>query len=135
MRILLDTPVWLWMIADPDQMSDEARQALMDPENELYLSAAAVWEIALEHAAGRITYSGSPSVQVPFHIKRSGVTILPVSADHALNAAALPPHSGDRFDRMMVAQAIAEELTLATADDSLQAYGVPLLKVRRAKRP
>jgi PIN domain nuclease of toxin-antitoxin system len=135
MRILLDPLVWLWMIADPDQLTDEAQQAFADTENELYLSAAGVWKIAMEHAAGRIKYSGSPAVQVPFHIKRSGVTLLPITADHALAAAALPMHHRDTFDRMMIAQATSEQLTLATANDSLSAYGVPLLNVRRSANP
>lgn len=127
MRLLLDTHVWLWMIGEQERLNEPTRAALSDPENDIFLSAAAVWELAIKHAGGKLKYTGSPAVQVPFHIKRSGVLPLPISNDHALAAAALPMHHRDPFDRMMIAQALAEELTLATADDRLSAYEVPLL--------
>ena len=127
MRLLLDTHVWLWMIGEDERLNEPTRAALSDPENDIFLSAAAVWELAIKHAAGKLKYTGSPGVQVPIHIKRSGVLPLPITADHGLAAAALPMHHRDPFDRMMIAQALAEELTLATADDRLSAYEVPLL--------
>ena len=127
MRLLLDTRVWLWLISEDDRLNEPTRAALSIPENDILLSAAAVWELAIKHAAGKLKYTGSPAVQVPFHIKRSGVLLLPITADHALAAAALPMHHRDPFDRMMIAQALAEELTLSTADDRLSAYEVPLL--------
>ena len=127
MRLLLDTHVWLWLIGEDDRLNEPTRAALSDPENDIFLSAAAVWELAIKHAAGKLKYTGSPAVQVPFHIKRSGVRPLPITAEHALAAAALPMHHRDPFDRMMIAQALAEELTLSTADDRLSAYEVPLL--------
>jgi PIN domain nuclease of toxin-antitoxin system len=129
MRLLLDTSVWLWMIADDRRLTDEVRAALEDSSSEIYLSAAALWELAIKTSAGRVRYSGSPSVQIPIHLERSGVYPLPVTADHAIAAADLPMHHRDPFDRMMVAQARVEELTLATADRRLEAYGVPLLEV------
>ena len=127
MRLLLDTHVWLWWIGDVDRLNEPTRSALSEPENDMFLSAAAVWELSIKHAAGKLKYTGSPAVQVPFHIKRSGVLPLPITPDHALAAGALPMHHRDPFDRMMIAQALAEDLTLATADDRLSAYGVPLL--------
>lgn len=127
MRLLLDTHVWLWMIAEDERLNEPTRAALSDPENDIYLSAAAVWELAIKHAAGKLKYTGSPAIQVPLHIKRSGVLPLPITAEHVLAAATLPMHHSDPFDRMMIAQALAEELTMATADDRLSAYGVPLL--------
>ncbi len=129
MRLLLDTHVWLWMLSGEERLSTESRTILADPENELFLSAAAVWEIAIKHAAGKLRYSGSPATQIPIHIKRSGVRPLAISADHALAAGLLPLHHRDPFDRMMVAQAQADELTLATVDDRLAAYDVRLLNV------
>lgn len=129
MRLLLDTHVWLWMVSDADQLGDEARTALTHPDNDLYLSVAAVWEIGIKHAAGKLRYPGSPSVQVPLHMQRSGVSLLAVGVEHALAAAALPKHHRDPFDRMMIAQAQAEEMTLATADARFGAYDVPLLMV------
>jgi PIN domain nuclease of toxin-antitoxin system len=127
MRLLLDTHVWLWMIGEDERLNEPTRAALIDPENDIFLSAAAVWELAIKHAAGKLKYTGSPAVQVSTHIKRSGVLPLPITADHALAAAALPMHHRDPFDRMMIAQALAEELTLSTADRRLSVYEVPLL--------
>lgn len=129
MRLLLDTHVWLWMISADDRLSAESRSLLQDPQTDVYLSVAAVWEIGIKHAAGKLRYSGSPSVQVPIHIQRSGVAILQIEVQHALAAAALPMHHRDPFDRLMIAQAQAEELTLATADQRLGAYDVSLLDV------
>ena len=129
MRLLLDTQVWLWLIGDEDRLTPEARSMLAAPDSELFLSIAAVWEIAIKTAAGKLRYSGHPSVQVPLHISRSGVIPLGISVEHALAAAALPMHHRDPFDRMMIAQAQAEELTLATADERFKAYDVRLLEV------
>jgi PIN domain nuclease of toxin-antitoxin system len=115
------------MISDEGRLSAAIRGKLVDPDTELYLSIAAVWEIAIKHAAGKLRYSGSPSVQVPAHIRRSGVVPLPISVDHALASASLPQHHRDPFDRMMIAQARAEEMTLATADERLKQYDVPIV--------
>jgi PIN domain nuclease of toxin-antitoxin system len=126
-RLLLDTHVWLWSISAPDRLSPQVREQLDDPTTELYLSVAAVWEIAIKHAAGKLRYSGSPQTQVPIHIRRSGVATLGITVDHALQAAALPMHHRDPFDRLMLAQAASEQLVFATANARLAAYGVPLL--------
>ena len=127
MRLLLDTHVWLWMIGEDDRLNEPTRAALRDPENDVFLSVAAVWELAIKHAAGKLKYTGSPAVEVPIHIKRSGVLPLPITVDHGLAAAALPTYHRDPFDRMMIAQAVVEELTLSTADHRLSAYEVPVL--------
>ena len=129
MRLLLDTHVWLWLIGDADRLRPEARTTLAAPDSELFLSVAAVWEIAIKTAAGKLRYVGQPAVQLPIHITRSGVIPLGISIEHALAAAALPMHHRDPFDRMMIAQAQAEELTLATADERFKAYEVRLLEV------
>lgn len=129
MRLLLDTHVWLWLIGDADRLTPESRAVLASPDTELFLSVAAVWEIAIKTSAGKLRYVGQPAVQLPLHITRSGVMPLGISVDHALAAAALPMHHRDPFDRMMIAQAQAEELTLATADERFNAYDVRLLNV------
>lgn len=127
MKLLLDTHVWLWSISAPERLAAPVREQLADPAAELYLSVAAVWEIAIKHAAGKLRYSGSPQTQVPIHIQRSGVAILGITVDHALRAAALPMHHRDPFDRLMLAQAAEQNLVFATADARLAVYGVPLL--------
>lgn len=127
MRILLDTHVWLWAIGAPDRLPVPVREQMADPAAELYLSVAAVWEIGIKHAAGKLRYSGSPQTQIPIHIQRSGVAILGITVEHALRAAALPMHHRDPFDRLMLAQAAEAQLVFATSDTRLEAYGVPLL--------
>ena len=124
MRLLLDTRVWLWMIGPADRLRDDVRAALADPANELLLSVAAVWEIAIKHAAGRLPLVTPPSILVPAHLARSGVAPLAVGVGHALRAAELPMHHRDPFDRLMVAQALEEQMTLVTADPRLRRYGV-----------
>lgn len=132
MKLLLDTQVWLWMIGPAHRLSDAGRSLLEDRQNDLFLSAAAVWEIGIKYAAGRLAMVSPPSILVPTHIKRSGVQPLPVGISHALLAAALPMHHRDPFDRLMVAQALEEELTLVTADPQLAAYGVATINAKGA---
>jgi PIN domain nuclease of toxin-antitoxin system len=128
-RLLLDTHVWLWMIGQSSRLPDQARATLTDESNDLYLSAVSAWEIGIKHAAGKLRFTGRPSVQLPGYVKRSGVQPLVVTLEHALRAAGLPMHHRDPFDRLMIAQAQEEELTFVTADKRLAAYDVPILEL------
>ncbi len=130
MRLLLDTGVWLWMIGASDRLSAVAKAHLADESNELYLSAAAVWEIGIKHAAGKLRFTGDPTTQIPLYITRSGVQPLSVRVEHVVRATALPAHHRDPFDRLMVAQALEDGLTLITGDGRLAAYEVPILDAR-----
>ena len=71
MRLLVDTHVWLWMVTGDERLTDDVRATLEAPDSEVYLSAAAVWELAIKAAMGKLKYSGSPAVQIPIHIQRS----------------------------------------------------------------
>jgi len=126
-KILLDTQAWLWMIGPHDRLSESARAVLKDAQNELYLSTAAVWEIGIKHAAGKLKFTGPLNVHIPMHIRRSGVRPLPPTVEHVLRAAALPMQHRDPFDRMMVAQAQEDELALLTTDARLGAYEVEII--------
>ncbi len=127
MRLLLDTHVWLWLVSDQERLSAASRELFADHENDLLLSAAAIWEIGVKLAAGKLNFTGSPRVLVPQYIKRSGVQPLAIVLEHALRAADLPPHHRDPFDRMMVAQAQHESLTLVSADSRMAAYDVAVV--------
>lgn len=127
MRLLLDTHVWLWMTTGDQRLGQRTRTLLREPESDLYLSAASVWEIGIKYASGKLRYVGDPAVLVPQHVRRTGVITLSISTDHALAAAALPMHHRDPFDRLIVAQAQAEDLTVATVDRRIAAYGVQTL--------
>ena len=127
MRILVDTQAWLWMVATPERFSPATRQLLEDPAQELLLSAASVWEIAIKAGLGRLTLPGTPETVVPEMMERSRVTALPILPTHALRVASLPHHHRDPFDRILVAQAQLEGVPVLTADSTFLAYGVEVL--------
>ncbi len=130
MRFLLDTHCWLWMQVSPKRIPARVRGTLTDPENELLLSAASSWEIAIKWALGKLPLPVPPEEYVPRCLERQGVTGLPVQHRHALHTAGLPRHHRDPFDRLLIAQAQLEKLTLVTADQQLAAYdGFDLLEV------
>lgn len=118
MRVLLDTHVFLWALTDSPRLSPEARELLADAR-EVYVSAASVWEIAIKSALGRI--DADPG-EVVAAIQRSGFLELDVTARHAAGVAALPPYHNDPFDRLLLAQAIAEPLRFLSADALLPRY-------------
>lgn len=127
MRLLLDTHVVLWAASAPDRLGALADD-LADPHNELVVSAVVTWEVAIKHALGRIDLDTPPLDFVADAMRRLGAEPLSVSHLHAGGVADLPPHHGDPFDRLLVAQAIQENLVLATADSQIAAYDV---EVRR----
>jgi PIN domain nuclease of toxin-antitoxin system len=126
-RVLLDTQVWLWMQADPDRLSEAARRIVEPAENELLLSAASSWEIAIKFGLGRLPLPEPPDRYVPDRIRRSGVTPLVVEHAHALSVASLPDHHRDPFDRLLVAQARLEGVPILTADPAFAPYQVEVI--------
>jgi PIN domain nuclease of toxin-antitoxin system len=127
MRILVDTQIWLWMQADPARLSDATRQRLVDVSNEILLSAASAWEIAIKYALGKLPLPLPPLEYVPSRMQISGTAPLPVLHAHALRVAELPAHHRDPFDRLIVAQAQLESLPVLSADRVLAAYDIELL--------
>lgn len=122
MRVLLDTHVLLWaMLNDPRLTSAQVRAI---SEGEVYLSSASVWEVGIKRAIGKL--------DVPENLFEiavdAGCRPLPISLTHAKAAAALPPHHSDPFDRMLVAQARCERLSLASSDSKFGAYDVELVR-------
>lgn len=127
MKVLLDTHAWLWLQATPDRLSGEALAVASDPENDLYLSAASAWEIAIKYALGKLPLPEPPPEYVPTRLRTSGVVPLPVEHRHALHVASLPHHHRDPFDRLLIAQARLDDLVLLTSDPGFRPYGVELL--------
>ena len=127
MRLLLDTHCWLWMRGEPARFSERSLELLRDPGSELALSAASVWEIAIKYAAGKLRLPEPPSVFVERRIEEDRLLALPISHLHVLRAGELPPHHRDPFDRLLIAQAFEEGLTIVTRGRSFKAYGVPVL--------
>lgn len=121
-RLLLDTHVVLWWLADDPELSDELKETI-DEEVDVFVSAATVWEVAIKQQIGKIT----APMDLPERIRDSELPNLAITAGHAIAAARLPPIHRDPFDRMLVAQAQSEGLALVTRDKALGNYQVPLL--------
>ena len=119
-RLLLDTHALLWWLAEPRRLNGRAYRAIADAFNEVFVSAVSGWEIAVKRALGKL--------QAPENLETSvqeqGFTPLSLTSFHAEQAGALPPHHGDPFDRMLVAQAQAEGLVLVTRDARIPLYGI-----------
>lgn len=128
MRVLLDTQVWLWMLAAPDRLSKSSRALVVSTDNELLLSAASAWEIAIKYALGKLRLPVAPGEFIPPLMNRTGVTPLAVHHRHALHVATLPPRHRDPFDRLLIAQAQLEQLPILTADRSFTLYDVETLR-------
>ena len=123
MRLLLDTHVVLWSILGDPALPDRFRAALAEPEAEVFISAASVWEVSIKRALGKL-----PVPQNLFErALEAGCIALPVRWAHARAVEALPFHHHDPFDRLLIAQARVEGLVLATADGMFARYDVPLL--------
>ena len=128
MRILLDTQPWLWMLAAPERFSDASRELVQSADNELLLSAASAWEIAIKCGLGKLQLPAEPAVSIPELMMKSATTPLPVLHGHTLHVAELPQHHLDPFDRVLVAQAQLEDLPLLTADPQFDPYDVEIIK-------
>lgn len=128
MRVLLDTQCWLWMRAAPQRLSARSRRLLTDPANELLLSAASVWELAIKTALGKVRFSDPFAEFVTSRLAEDGIVPLPVHHSHAMRVAELPTHHRDPFDRLLVAQAQIEALSLLTADRQLESYDVAVIR-------
>lgn len=124
MTYLLDTQVWLWMLARPERFRAETVAVLQDTANRLLLSATSSWEIAIKCSIGRLALPQSPDVYVPDRMRRAGVSGLPVEHVHALGVSDLPMHHRDPFDRLLIAQAQVEDLPIITADQVFEHYDV-----------
>lgn len=127
MRILLDTHCWLWMQASSKRLSPQTRLLLQDPENQLFLSAASSWEIAIKYALGKLPLPLPPMEYVRSRMETSGTLPLPIQHSHALHAGNLPRHHADPFDRLLISQAQLENLEILTADRHFKAYEVGLI--------
>ena len=122
MRLLLDTRALLWWLAD-EGLSERAREAVADPANLVAVSAASAWEISIKRALGKLAAPDNLDHQ----LAAGGFEPLPISVAHAVTAGHLPRHHEDPFDRMLIAQALAEGLTVVTRDKRFDDYGIPLL--------
>lgn len=125
MKVLLDTCSFLWVVTGSAKLSPVARREYESPDNEVLLSAASAWEIAVKYRlGGYIAISGDPEVAVPEAMGKHRIGGLPVRHDHALRVARLPLHHRDPFDRLLVAQCEIESAVLLTPDPLFAPYGI-----------
>lgn len=123
MNLLLDTHALLWWLADDGRLSPAARAAISDGDNLVAVSAASAWEISIKKALGKLQAPDDLAAV----IAECDLQPLPITIQHATLAGALPRHHDDPFDRMLVAQAAREGLTVVTAGPAFAAYGVDVL--------
>jgi PIN domain nuclease of toxin-antitoxin system len=127
MKYLLDTGVWLWTLFEPDRLSSKARDVIAGTGQEVFLSAASAWEIAIKSSSGKLRLPEPAVTFVPRRMAQQGVRPLEVSHQHALAVSQLHPHHRDPFDRLLAAQANFENMVLVSADRAFANYPVELL--------
>jgi PIN domain nuclease of toxin-antitoxin system len=123
-RLLLDTCTFLWFIEDAPQLSERARELIVDPGNEAFLSTVSIWEIAIKHALGRLPFPEPVGTFIPEMRREHGIEALPLDEESALRASTLPALHRDPFDRMLVCQAITTGSTIVTPDERITRYPV-----------
>lgn len=128
MRYLLDTHLLLWAAGDPDRLSSPARTIIESADNELIFSSASIWEVAIKASLGRSDFVVDPR-GLHGGLLNAGYEELPVRGEHAAAVADLPPHHKDPFDRMLVAQARVETVTLVTSDALVARYAGSIMRV------
>lgn len=128
MKLLLDTHVLLWAAGEPARLTTSARRLLNNADNELLFSAASLWEIAIKRTLGRDDLRVDPRL-LRRGLLDNGYVELPITSEHAVGVDVLPPLHRDPFDRLLVAQALAEGVTLVTSDAQVARYPGPIRKI------
>ena len=124
MRLLLDTHTFLWWVADAAELSPGARRVIARSQNECLVSLASCWEIAIRVSLGKLHISGTLERFIPEQMTTNGFRELTIETRHAARVARLPFHHRDPFDRLLVAQALEEDLAIVSADRVFRRYGV-----------
>ena len=127
MKLLLDTHTFLWWITDSPELSVRVRDAIRNPENELFLSVASAWEMAIKVDLGRLHLPVRPDRFSPNQLAKNAIESLPIQMGHALNVSRLPIIHRDPFDRIIISQAILEKMPVVTRDADIAKYKVKIL--------
>lgn len=127
MRLLLDTHTFLWFILDDPQLSTRAKELIIEPDNEIVISPASYWEIAIKISLGKYSLSEPYGVFMEREIAANEFRILPIEPKHTAALTALPFHHRDPFDRLLIAQAMIEGIPLVSNDPALDAYPISRL--------
>ena len=127
MKLLVDSHVVLWAIYNPPQLSRRAQALVTDESNELILSHASLWELLNKIGRGKLLLAGTSISATMARVEALGIPLLPIEQADILSAASLPHHHSDPFDRMLVAQALAGQLSILSADTMLTRYAVDVI--------
>ena len=127
MKLLLDTHTFLWLVEGSPKLSAPSQSALADPANELFVSVASVWELAIKTGNKKLTLRDPLDVFVAKWTVIYQLDLLPIQASHALAVVGLPDHHKDPFDRILIAQAEVEGMTLVSGDGKFAPYSVPII--------
>jgi PIN domain nuclease of toxin-antitoxin system len=123
-RVLLDTHTLFWAVDAPAMLSPTATTTLQDPVNELLVSAATIWEVAIKVGNGKLKLSRPYRAWMNQALADLGATLLPITVEYADAQAALPKHHGDPFDRLMIAQSLIDSIPIVGLDAAFDSYGV-----------
>ena len=127
MKILLDTHIFLWFISGDTKLPTDIRDAIRDPDNAVYLSVVSIWETVVKYQLGRLPLPEPPETYLPKQRDRHQISSLVLDEHSVVQLAQLPALHRDPFDRMLICQALQNDLTLATVDTAIRAYSVKLL--------
>jgi len=127
MKVLLDTHAFLWSITGDDRLSKTAEEIFLDPDNNLFFSAASFWEICIKMSLGKLSLKRGWFKTIQEEMRINAVQWLPVEMQHCVELTKLSFHHRDPFDRMLIAQAMAEDLQLLSRDGRLSAYEIELI--------
>jgi len=126
-KYLLDSVIWLWSIDAVEKINEDCRGIMENGREEIYFSAASVWELSIKARLGKLRLPGPPAQCIPAFMAKQGLRPLPVTHLHAVKVYDLPLHHQDPFDRLIIAQAITEEMTVLTSDRDFRKYAVDVL--------
>jgi PIN domain nuclease of toxin-antitoxin system len=124
MRLLLDTHTLLWFLSDDAQLSDPARKLIEDGANEILLSIASLWEMAIKISLGKLTIGGPFDIFIPEQLALNSIGLLGITLAHTAAVSTLPFHHRDPFDRLLIAQSLVDAVPIVSRDGILDAYGV-----------
>ena len=127
MRLLLDTHAFLWFVGGDERLSGKAKEAIADLENEVFLSVASLWEIAVKINIGKLKLPRSFGELIPEQLLQNEITVLRIELSHMTKYVDLPLHHRDPFDRLIVVQAQVEEMPVVSKDETFGSYDVDLL--------
>jgi PIN domain nuclease of toxin-antitoxin system len=123
-KLLLDTQAFLWFVEGHPKLSQKARRRIEDPRHDKYLSIASIWEMAIKLRLGKLRLRGSLGQYIDTGAVDNGIALLSIDRDHATAVAMLPDHHADPFDRLLIVQALDEQMAVVGADDQFDPYGV-----------